>query len=146
MNDQIKPVQPNEVRNPNLSPMESAAMLLAMNSTLMGVGDVHVSVTYPKQTSTKARVPDKDFVSLPGVSPETLIGKLMVARRVDNAANRKAGVVGKVYCKVESVTRANGQSPYGYANVRPESVTAFVVTGFVPHPETPEAPTPQQGG
>lgn len=131
-NETVQLVQPHEIKNPHLSPMQAAALLMAMNSALLDTGDVYVSLTYPKQTETKPRVAGKDYPVMPGVSPDAQMGKLSVHRRVDNKRNRKLGVVGEVYCKVASYTRGDGQKPVGFTNVRPNDVTGFAVTGFVP--------------
>jgi hypothetical protein len=133
-----------DLNTPNLGQSERAALLLALNSVIVGTGRVYVSFTYQKQTKTKARKPGEDYVAMPGVSPDAFTGRLsLVARRVDNRANRRAGVVGKVFFHVPSTTRANGINPYGPTNFRPDGVLSFVVTGFVPI-ETQPAQTPAQ--
>ena len=127
---QFNPILPQELNAPNLSPAEQQALLTTANAVGMGLGYATVSATYRKQTKTKARIAGEDYVAMPGVTMESQTGTMTVWRRVDNKANRRKGVVGQVYFKIKSVTRADGVESFGYTNVRPEGLTAFVVLGF----------------
>ncbi len=129
MTDKIKPIQTNEIQNPHLNAIQVAALVLAMNNALNDEKEVHVSLTYPKQTDSKPSRPGVDFVALPGVSPFAQIGTLTVDRYVDNSANRKLGRVGKPYMRVNSITRGDGINPARPRAVRPNAITAFVCTG-----------------
>jgi hypothetical protein len=117
---------------PSLSLAEYQLLLTTVNAVEAGVVDATVSMTYTKQTKTRPRLAGEHYIGMPGVSMESQTGTLSVIRRVDNKANRKAGVVGQVYLKIKSVTRANGVEAFGYTNVRPEGITAFVVLGLTP--------------
>lgn len=134
----------HQIKTPHLSLLERQALLMSMTSVLAGLGDVFVSLTYNKQTETRPRIAGKDYVAMPGVRHEAQIGKLVVCQYVDNPANRRLNRVGKFYLKVETMTRADGTTPHGYANMRPEGITAFALTGFVPSPN-PGQTTPGQG-
>jgi len=98
---------------------------------------VTVCLTAPKVTDTAPRIGGgQDYMSLPGVSPETQIGTLSVHRYVDNAGNRKLDRVDGLYFKVKSITRANGFRPYGWASIRPSQITGFMQLGVEsPEPE-----------
>ena len=123
-------IQHNEISMTGLDPVTRGTILTVANAVLAGVAEVMVSLTYRKQTKTRARVAGKDYVALPGVSCEAQTGTLTVHRRTDNAANRKAGTVGQVYFKIESMTRSDGSVGFGYTNVRPEEIMAFVILSF----------------
>lgn len=125
-----------EIKTPNLDQATKAVLLTALNTVAEGLATVTVSMTYRKQTKTKARLAGEDYVGMPGVSFEAQTGTLSVHKRVNNPANRRKGVVGEVYLKIKSVTRADGVDSFGFTNVRPEGITAFVVLGVNPH--TPE--------
>ena len=124
----------HEIVNRNLHPMMQAQMLLAANTAEAGA-EVTVCVTAPKVTDTPPRIGTasggQDFLSLPGVGPETHIGPMTVHRYVDNPENRRKERVGGVYFKVRSVTRANGLRPFGWVNLRPEQITGFMVLGVI---------------
>ena len=138
-------VNPSDLNTPNLSQAEAQALLTTVNAVAMGLGSATVSVCYNKQTKTKARIAGEDYVAMPGVTPEAQTGTISVHRRANNRANQRKGVVGQVYLKIKSVTRANGQEAFGYTNVRPEGLTAFVVLGFTPAPQqAPAQQTPSQ--
>lgn len=122
-------IQPTEINTPYLNPLAKAALLTAANVVMSGMGEVTVSMTYTKQTDTKPRIAGEDYVGMPGVSMESQTGTLMVHRRVNNKANQRKGVVGQVYFKIKSITRADGAQAFGYTNVRPEGITAFAVLG-----------------
>lgn len=122
-------IQQNELNTPHLDANSKAALVTAANAVFSGAAEVTVSMTYNKQTKTRPRIAGEDYVAMPGIAPEAQTGTLMVHRRTNNAANRRKGVVGEVYFKIKSVTRANGQESFGYTNVRPEGITAFVVLG-----------------
>ena len=103
---------------------------------------VTVCLTAPKVTDTAPRIGGgQDYMSLPGVSPETQIGTLSVHRYVDNAGNRKLDRVDGLYFKVKSITRANGLRPYGFANLRPSQLTGFMVLGIETHEEQEQLAT-----
>ena len=125
-------IQQNELKTPHLNPVSAAALLTAVNTVDQGLARVKVSMTYRKQTKTRPRIAGEDYVSMPGVSHESQTGSLRVFRRVDNPANRRNGVVGQLYLKVTSVTRADGVKGFGYTNIRPEGITGFVVLGLSP--------------
>jgi hypothetical protein len=122
-------IHQHNINPPHLDQATKAALVTAANSVLSGAAKVTVSMTYRKQTKTRARIAGEDYVAMPGVSMEAQTGSLMVHRRVDNKANRRKGVVGEVYFKIKSVTRADGVESFGYTNVRPEGITGFVVLG-----------------
>ena len=128
----MQPIDFNRINTPALDLGTRAQLLLSIATVLQGNGVVTVALTYDKQTDTRARIAGKDYVGMPGVSNKAQIGKLSVFRYVNNAANRKLGRVGDIYLKVETSTRADGTTPVGYANLRPEGVTAFKILGFVP--------------
>ena len=122
-------INPNDINPVNLNPAEARELRTAINSVDEGTAIITVSLTYRKQTKTRARIAGEDYVSMPGVSYESQTGTLSVHRKVDNPANRRKGVVGEVYLKIKSVTRADGVESFGWTNVRPEGITAFVVLG-----------------
>jgi len=122
-------IKQNELNTPNLNPAQASELLTAANASSEGLAVITVSMTYRKQTKTKARIAGEDYVGMPGVSFESQTGTLSVHRKVDNPANRRKGVVGEVYLKIKSVTRADGVESFGWTNVRPEGITAFVVLG-----------------
>jgi hypothetical protein len=131
-------IQQNDISTPALDQASKDALVTAANTVLEGLAEVTVSMTYRKQTNTRARIAGEDYVAMPGVSMEAQTGTLIVHRRVDNPANRRKGVVGEVYFKIKSVTRADGVEAFGYTNVRPEGITGFVVLGMkaiTPEPE-----------
>jgi hypothetical protein len=131
----------HEIVNRNLHPMMQCAMLMAANMAEQGA-EVTVCLTAPKVTETAPRVGNgQDYMSLPGVSPETQIGPMSVHRYVDNPDNRRKGRVGQVYFKVRSITRANGLRPYGWTNLRPSQITGFMVLGVVTPEPTEELAT-----
>jgi hypothetical protein len=125
-------IQLHDLNTPNLNQLERAALLTASNAVEQGFAHVTVSLTYRKQTDTKARIAGENYVKMPGVSHEAQTGLLAVERYVDNKVNRKLGRVGKVYLRVKSVTRADGANPTGFTHIRPEGITGFVVLGVQP--------------
>jgi len=125
-------IQPYEIKAPHLDPMARTALFTAANLVAAGLAEVTVSLTYSKQTETRPRLAGEDYVSLPGVSAQAQTGTLEVLRRVANKANTREGTVGDVYFRVKSMTRADGVEPFGFANIRPEGITAFVVLGVKP--------------
>jgi hypothetical protein len=129
-----RPIQSGELSTPSLPPVVAAALFTAANATISCGKVAHVSMTYSKQTKTKARIAGEDYVGMPGVSFETQIGTLSVYRRVDNKVNRRKGVAGLVYFKVKTTTRGDGVQPYGYANIRPEGITGFALFGLTDAP------------
>ena len=137
-------IQPNEIKTPNLNLFERQALLMSL-AVIQGGGAVWASVTYDCQTENERRIAGEDFVAMPGVSLDAQLGRLRVERRVDNAENRRLGVVGVPYLKIESYTRGNGVDPTGYTNMRPEGLTAFAITGFRTG-QAQTAQTPQQTG
>jgi len=122
-------INQNELNTPHLDAASAAALLTAANAAAEGLAEITVSLTYRKQTKTAARIAGEDYVAMPGVSFEAQTGRLSALRKVNNPANRRKGVVGEVYLKIKSVTRADGVESFGYTNVRPEGITAFVVLG-----------------
>lgn len=132
-------IQQHELNTPHLNAATKAALLTAANVVEQGAAEVTVSMTYRKQTRTRARIAGEDYVAMPGVSYEAQTGLLTVHRKVDNAANRRNGTVGEVYLKIKSNTRADGEQAFGFTNVRPEGITAFVVLGV-------KAITPEPAG
>jgi len=134
-------IHATEIVNRNLHPMQQAQLLMALNMVEQGAS-ITVCLTAPKVTDTPPRIGDgKDYVSLPGISPETQIGTLSVHRYVDNRENQKLERVGAVYFKVKSITRANGLRPYGFANLRPSQLTGFMVLGIETHEEQEQLAT-----
>lgn len=132
-------IQHNELNTPYLDAATKAALVTAANAVEQGVAEVTVSMTYRKQTRTRPRIAGEDYVAMPGVSYEAQTGLLTAHRKVNNPANRRAGVVGEVYFKIKSNTRADGEQAFGFTNVRPEGITAFVVLGV-------KAVTPEPSG
>lgn len=124
--------QITELNCARLCPKQASHLLTIVNAIIGGLGDAQVCLTYKKQTEGDSRIEGRDFVPMPGIAPETLIGPLLVCTYVDNPANRKLDRVGQTYLKIKSLTRANGINPYGWANVRPEGITSFSVLGFTP--------------
>ncbi len=119
-------IQPHELRAPELSPVQQASLLLALNTTLCENGQVHVSFTYRNQTDAPKSEPGVDHVAMPGVAPNAMIGRMTsVARAKDD---------GHVYFRLECFTRGDGSSPSRPRAYRPEGVLSFAVTGFVPTP------------
>lgn len=119
----------NTITTPHLDAAQNAELVTAINTIDAELAILTVSMTYRKQTKTKARIASEDYVAMPGVSMESQTGTMSVHRKVDNKANQRKGVVGEVYLKIKSVTRANGVEAFGWTNVRPEGITAFVVLG-----------------
>lgn len=117
------------ITTPHLDAAQNAVLMTAINTVDDNLAILTVSMTYRKQTKTKPRIASEDYVAMPGVSFEAQTGTLSVHRKVNNPANRRKGVVGQIYLKVKSVTRANGVESFGWTNVRPEGITAFVVLG-----------------
>lgn len=126
-------INPVDIKTPKLSLMERQALVTSIFSVLNGLGEVTVSLTYDKQTNTRPRIAGEDYIKMPGIDPKAQIGRLEVYQYVDNRANRKLGRVGKIYLKVATMTRSNGESPTHHANLRPEGITGFAITGFVPN-------------
>ena len=127
---QLNAISAQEISTPNLSAAEANTLLTTLNAVEQDLVFATVSVTYRKQTKTKARKAGEDYVAMPGVSMEAQTGTLSVLRRVDNKANRRKGVVGEIYMKIKSVTRADGVESFGWTNVRPSGLTAFVILGL----------------
>lgn len=125
-------IQQTELHTPHLNPVARAALLTAANVVEQGFAHVTVSMTYRKQTDTKPRIANEDYVAMPGVTMHAQSGKLVVMRYTDNRVNRKLNRVGKVYFRVRSITRADGATPAGHTNIRPEGITAFVILGTQP--------------
>ena len=122
-------IKQNELNTTNLNRVQAAELLTAVNSVDEGLAVITVSMTYRKQTKTRARIAGEDYVGMPGVSYESQTGTLSVHRKVNNKANQRKGVVGEVYLKIKSVTRADGVESFGWTNVRPEGITACVILG-----------------
>lgn len=123
----MNPIQPNELRAPELTPVQQGALLLALNSALLGNGRVSVSFTYRNQTDAPRSRPGIDHVEMPGVAPNTMIGHITrVARAKDD---------GHVFFGLACLTRGDGATPYKPRYYRPEGVLSFVVTGFTANPE-----------
>lgn len=127
---QTTPVSAQEIATPNLSAAEANTLLTTINAVEQDLVVATVSVTYKKQTKTKPRKAGEDYVAMPGVSMEAQTGTMSVHRRVDNKANLRKGVVGEIYLKIKSVTRADGVESFGWTNVRPSGLTAFVILGL----------------
>jgi hypothetical protein len=123
-------VAPQELSTPSLSQTDADALLSVVNAVAQQVAHATVSLTYKKQTKTKPRLAGEHYVQMPGVSMESQTGTLSVHKRVDNKANRRKGVVGQVYLKIKSVTRADGVEAFGWTNVRPEGITGFAILGM----------------
>ena len=106
-----KLVQPAELLTPHLGQVERAALLLALNSVILGIGKVTVSLTYTKQTATRKRIAGRDYVAMPGVDKGAFIGDLTLVAR--NKAK------GHVFFYVPSLTRADGSRAWGPTNLLP---------------------------
>ena len=125
-----EPLTITEILGAPLFPVFRVMLLKAANDAIEGK-IVSVSLTYDKQTASKPRVADRDYIGLPGVSGKAHIGPLTVYRYVDNRGNQKLGRVGKPYFKVNTLTRQTGDGEWGHANMRPEGITEFKVTSIV---------------
>jgi len=123
-------INQNELNTPHLDAASAAALLTAANAAAERLAEVTVSLTYRKQTDTPARIAGEDYVAIPGISFEAQTGTLSAHRKANNPANRRKDVVGEVYLKIKSITRANGVESFGYTNVWPEGITAFTVLGI----------------
>lgn len=127
-------VMPHEVRAPHLSLAEQVQLLSALNGKIMGY-PVFVSFQYTNQTDAKRSEPGQDYRPLPGVALDTFIGPIIgVYRRVDNRANRRAGVVGQVYFTVATCTRGDASERERPRSHRPSGVRNFQLT-MAPPPE-----------
>jgi len=134
----VFPVQQHEINTPNLGMEGRTALMLALNSHLAGIGDVHVSVLYNKQTEAKPRIAGRDYLSLPGISMQAHLGKITdVFRRKGDQAVR---------FRIKTLTRPDGNQPFGWITIIPEGLTSFIVTGFNPNlsarPFQNKAPAP----
>lgn len=125
-------IQMNDLNTPKLDPESKLALVLSANMAEKGIAQVYASVTYTKQTDTKARIAGEDYLKLPGVSHKVQDGRLIVKRYADNAANRRAKRVGKVYLMINSTTRADGDQVSKPTNLRPEGLLSFVLRGTRP--------------
>ena len=121
----IKLIQPNEIQNKNLPPIQQAALLMTLNTVLAGHGDVSVSFTYDKQTTAKPRKAGVDYVEMPGVAANAFFGKIAKVAR-----GKKTG---QVYFLLNALSRGTGTTPSQPTNIKPEGITMFAVTGFVPN-------------
>jgi hypothetical protein len=132
-------IYPHEITNKHMSPFMRGQLLMAAQSVESG-HTLWVHLTAPKQGDTNPRVSGKDYVGLPGISPDTQIGPMAVHRYVDNRDNQKLDRVNLVYFKVRSITRANGLQPFGWTGVRPADITGFKILGIEsPDPMATEA-------
>ena len=128
-----KPVTSAELSTPLLNALEKNALVMALNSVILGAGTVSAAFLYDKQTATKARIAGEDYVKMPGVSAKATMGDIvLVCRQVNNAANRRKGTVGRVYFLVPNTARATGASKTSFSFIRPAGVSEFVVTSFIP--------------
>jgi hypothetical protein len=123
-----------DIVNSHLHPMQHAQLVMAVNMAEAGA-EVWVSLTAPKTGDSKPRVAGKDYVALPGISPQAQIGTLHVDRYVDNPSNRRIGRAGQIKLLVNSITRANGRDPKRPTGVRVMDITSFAILGFYT-PET----------
>lgn len=128
----------SELTTPNLSQAERAALLLALNSVILGTGEVYVAMTYHKQTKAKPRLPGVDYVAMPGVAPTAFMGRLWRVAR-----NKKHG---HVYFYITSSTRGDGKRPTGHTNLLPAGLQSFVIFGFQPNMNAVPQPTMLQQG
>lgn len=119
-------IQPNELRTPELNPVQTASLLLALNTTLCENGRVSVSFTYRNQTDSPRSEPGVDHVAMPGVAPNAMIGEITSVGRAKED--------GHVYFRIACLTRGDGSTPYAFRAFRPEGVLSFAVTGFTPNP------------
>jgi hypothetical protein len=107
-----------------LTAAEAAELNMALALTGAGA-KVTIAVTYEKVGKSKARVADKDYVALPGVAADVLLGTVTV----------KEGKAHGAYLLVDSITRATGDpTEHGWTALRPEGIkTAKVVRIDLPH-------------
>lgn len=103
---------------PNLSAAESAALNQAL--ALVGAGaKVTLSVTYKKTTKSKPRVEGQDYVTIPGVAPNVIIGAVSKV-----ALNKK----GLPYLLVDAVTRqSTDPTGRGWTCLKPEGIESAAV-------------------
>lgn len=138
-------VNPVSIKTPHLSLPERMALITSIWATLSESAEVHVALTYNKQTDTAPRIAGRDYIKLPGVDQHAQHGVLEVRRYTDNRQNRKLGRAGQIYLHVASPTRADGEKPYGHSNLRPEGITGFAVTGWSNNPNAGPSTPPVQG-
>jgi len=138
----MRMIQPNELKCPLLSQEERAVLFLALNAHLSGVGKVHVSFRYSKQTDSPARIAGQDYQDVAGVATDAVLGPVTVKFYVDNPQNRKQARVGKPYLHVLNALRANGVDPFGHESVQIDAIREFKLQGVVvAKPETTQYQT-----
>lgn len=123
----MRPIQADELYTPHLNLPERQALLLALNTSLFGLGEVTVGFLYDKQTDTAPRIQREDYIPIPGVDPKCQFGQIVKVARCQKD--------GSVYFKLATMTRGDGTNPRNFANVRPEGIHEFTITGFQPAAE-----------
>lgn len=82
---------------------------------------VHASVIYRKQTSTKPRIAGEDYVSLPGVGPQVLLGEVSAFR------TKK----GDLRFRISTAMRSDGVHD-GWATLIPAGIQAAAIVRLTP--------------
>jgi hypothetical protein len=82
---------------------------------------VEASLVYAKQTATKPRRAGEDYVGLPGVGPQVLLGPVEAFRTLK----------GDLRFRIVTPMRSNGESN-GWATLIPAGITAAAVVRLSP--------------
>ena len=114
-------IQPNEIST-KLPPTQALSLLMGLNTVASEAGRVWCAFTYTNQTDAPKAVPGVDYIALPGVAPNLMLGEITeVARRQDD---------GGVYFRMRVFTRPDGLNPSKPRSFRPEGINEFVLTGI----------------
>ena len=101
---------------------EISAVEPTVRATFMGViaglncrAAVTVAMSYRKMTATRARIGGEDYIALPGVQPDALIGSISAFRTKSGALR----------LRVSTVTRSDG-TENGWATLIPAGIRSLV--------------------
>lgn len=124
---EFKPEQPiPDVATPELGDVAKRDFLLAINAIRLGLAKIEVAVEYDVQVGhpDDFRMADKDYVSIPGVSPKVHIGPLV--RATFNKQN-------SFYITVHDALRSTGLKK-GWTSMRASGIKSFKILSMEPGP------------
>lgn len=116
---------------PNLKPVERTLLLFVINDVRQGAHVVWARVKYDKVTDADPRIAGADYLA------DDEDGKGHLVRIVGAPENRD----GDLYLKTQDFSRADGEKPWAWTNLKPRGLLSFELRGVEPGPAL-EGPAP----